>query len=210
MVISYEEALKAQRTIEDKLLEDPNIVSIGVVEETDNFGKKTGDYAIEVGITSAEIYQNALNHRHSIIPQEYPLNSENGSLEIKNVHIKVVKTGPIKALSESRIIQKYDLPSARADIPAATLPMFSINRYPSGRTHTFSKDIPLKIIRRTYASTPQVFFTQNHNGTKTSLRLTLLSKIGIILGNVGIYAANKMSLSSSFQSHIPAHRRKFK
>ena len=31
MGISYEDAVKAQRAIEEKLIEDPNVVSIGVV-----------------------------------------------------------------------------------------------------------------------------------------------------------------------------------
>lgn len=121
MAISYEEALKAQRAIEDQLLEDPNVVSVGVVEETDNFGRKTGNYAIKVGVISAEIYQNALNHGESIIPQEYILRSKEGTHEIKHVHIQVVKTGQIEALFISNGTDFKDLPSAMDEIPAAPL-----------------------------------------------------------------------------------------
>jgi len=124
MGISYDEALMAQRAIEDKLLDDPNVVSIGVVEEKDAFGQKTGDYAIRVGVISAEVYQQALNHGQSIIPSEYRLSSEAGANKTKNVHIQVVKTGRIDALSVSDAIGSKNLPSAIDVISPTTLQSF--------------------------------------------------------------------------------------
>ena len=50
MTISYEEAVKAQAQIEDKLLADPNVVSIGVIEATDSLGRQTGNHLIQVGV----------------------------------------------------------------------------------------------------------------------------------------------------------------
>jgi hypothetical protein len=117
MGISFEDALKAQKAIEDKLLKDPNVVSIGVFEETNHLGQKSGNYSIKVGVISAELYQNTLEHGESIIPREYTFHSENGSREVKHVKINVVKTGQINALLASR----NDFPSALDDIPAASL-----------------------------------------------------------------------------------------
>jgi hypothetical protein len=133
MGISYDEAVRAQKAIEDNLLKDPNIVSIGVVEEIDEFGRKTGDYAIKVGVISAEVYQNALRHGESIIPGAYKLESKDATHTIKHVHITVVKTGQIKALSVSHPSESKDLPSAVDNIPATpqTLDDHTSRRRPS-------------------------------------------------------------------------------
>jgi hypothetical protein len=179
MSISHEEALDAQRSLEDKLLQDSNIVSIGVVKETDHFGQKTGDYIIKVGIISAEIYQNALKHNQSIIPREFRLCSKDDSHEVKNVRIKVEITGQIKALSASNREEGNKLPSTRDNTSAAILqklddhpskqwPRFSglsigysnvtagtlfthyMNKHPSGNKHNFSNNYPFRIFKRAY------------------------------------------------------------
>ena len=113
MGISYEDAVKAQRAIEEKLMEDPNVVSIGVVEETDELGQKTGDFSIEVGIKSLEVYQNSLKQGKSLIPPEYTIHPDDDSRRDKHVHICVFKAGKIAALSNT------DIPSAVDDIPKA-------------------------------------------------------------------------------------------
>jgi hypothetical protein len=119
MTISFEEALKAQKDIEDTLLKDPNVVSVGVVEELNRLGQKTGNFAIKVGVISAEVYQNALDHGESIIPSEYKIYSSNGSHRIKHVKINVIKTGEINALYS--FAKRYDLPDALDNIPPASM-----------------------------------------------------------------------------------------
>lgn len=110
MGISYEDALRAQAEIEDKLLEDPNVVSVDVVEETDDLGRSTGNYVVQVGIISTESYRNALKHNQSLIPAEHILYSKDGTKE-KHIRIDVVKEGRIQALSKRDLSDEKDLPS---------------------------------------------------------------------------------------------------
>lgn len=98
MGISYEEAVKAQIEIEDQLLEDPNVVSIGVAEEMNDLGQRTGNYLIQVGVISVENYTNALKHGKSVIPTEYILPSHDKEKE-KHIRVRVIKEGQIQALS---------------------------------------------------------------------------------------------------------------
>jgi len=110
MIVTYEEATRAQKEIEDGLLEDPNIVSVGVVEEIDKLGKKTGNYVIQVGIVSSEIYQHSLNKIEKSIPEEYELLPKIKGQEKKHIRINVVEEGQIQALNSN--IEKTDFPSA--------------------------------------------------------------------------------------------------
>ncbi len=73
MGVSFDEAATAQAAIEDNLLKDPNIISIGVVEEVVDTGEKTGNYVVQVGIVSSEVYQSALENGAQPIPDEYVL-----------------------------------------------------------------------------------------------------------------------------------------
>ena len=117
MTITYDDAVKAQSKIEDKLLEDPNIVSVGVIAEKNELGESTDSYIIKVGVISSEEYQNSICHGESLIPTEYILNDANKK---KSVQIKVVQTGQIKALSALSplsIFEKKDLPKAVDNIP---------------------------------------------------------------------------------------------
>lgn len=120
-MITYDEAVKAQALIEDKLLLDPNVVSIGVVEETDNLGQKTGNYVVQVGVTSTEIYTSNLHHGQSVIPEECVIYSDDNSSIEQHVRIHVVKEGKIEALAEpSPDTKKNDLPSAIDDISGSS------------------------------------------------------------------------------------------
>jgi hypothetical protein len=87
MGITYEEALQAQAELEDELLEDPNIVSIGVVAETDSLGLNTGNYLLQVGVISMD--------GQSLIPLEHILSSGRDAEE-KHVPIKVINEGKIE------------------------------------------------------------------------------------------------------------------
>ena len=96
---------------------DPNVVSIGVVEETSNLGKKTGNYIIQVGVTSTEVYISNLQHDQSIIPKEYIIHPDDNSSIEQHVRIHVVKEGKIEALVKSNFdTKKNDLPSAIDDL----------------------------------------------------------------------------------------------
>lgn len=118
-MITYDEAVKAQSELEDKLLEDPNVVSVGVVAETNELAEKTGSYIIKVGVISSEEYQNSVIHGESLIPMEYELEGDDKTR--KFVHIKVVRTGQINALSSDLdTLSKRDFPSAVDDIPSAS------------------------------------------------------------------------------------------
>lgn len=97
MGISYEEAIKAQEGLEEKILIDPNVVSIGVVEERDHHGQSTGDFTVQVGVISLEVYKQSIKHGDSIIPHEYLIQSEDGTQTEKHVHVTVIKEGKIKA-----------------------------------------------------------------------------------------------------------------
>lgn len=57
MGISYKDALAAQEEYEDQLLEDPNVISVSVVAETNELGEATGDFILQVGVISFEEYQ---------------------------------------------------------------------------------------------------------------------------------------------------------
>lgn len=106
MTISYKEAIKAKDGLEEKILDDPNVVSIGVVEERDNLGQSTGDFAVQVGVNSLDVYKQSLTRGDSIIPHEYLLKSDDGTQTEKHVHVTVIKQGKIEALLSN------DIPSA--------------------------------------------------------------------------------------------------
>jgi hypothetical protein len=269
MGISFEDALKAQKAIEDKLLKDPNVVSIGVFEETNHLGQKSGNYSIKVGVISAELYQNTLEHGESIIPREYTFHSENGSREVKHVKINVVKTGQINALLASR----NDFPSALDDIPAASLqtsddhtsrerpslcgqsighmskggdsgsclfergtqrpvgllfaghesetfhnPIKSVlsslsspwvNKYPSGKTHTFAKDHSLSIIRRNFSTGYLNSFYPSTRLTMTkSIKTHLpLVKRGMLFTSIGLFAINRTCKTLQSQIVVSSYNR---
>ncbi len=116
MGISYDEAVAAQARIEDELLKDPNVASVGVVEEVNDLGQKTGNYIIQVGVISVEAYRSTLKHGQSIIPQEYVLQPSSKMKEEKHIRINVVKEGKIEALS----MKEEDLPSAMDEIQDAS------------------------------------------------------------------------------------------
>lgn len=120
MGVSYEDAIKAQTELEDKMFSDPNVVSVGVVAETNEFGEKTGDYAVQVGVISVDVYARAKKHGQSAIPAEFLLRAENGSREEKHIHVHVVREGKIEALTSSSIIEKDDTPSAIDELPEST------------------------------------------------------------------------------------------
>lgn len=114
-IISYEDAVQAQKEIEDSLLKDPNVVSIGVIKETAACGKKTGNYVIEVGVMSLpgeKVYSTFAEHGRSTIPDEYVLPATNQSKEKKHVRILVVEEGQVCALN-----LKDRLPSAIDNLP---------------------------------------------------------------------------------------------
>lgn len=94
--ITYKEAATAQKEFEDLLLQDPNIVSIGVIAEKDDLGKPTGNYVVEVGVISLQVHERSLQLRKSVIPTQYRIQSSN-SKQTKYVNIIVVETGPIVA-----------------------------------------------------------------------------------------------------------------
>jgi hypothetical protein len=50
MRTTYEEGIQAQEELENKLREDPNIVSVGVVAETDTDGSHAGYFLLQVGV----------------------------------------------------------------------------------------------------------------------------------------------------------------
>ena len=178
MGISYDEAVKAQAEIEDILMEDPNIVSVGVIADTDGFGRHTGNYAIKVGVISIEAYQNALKNGRSTIPSEHILRLDNGGEE-KHVRINVVKTGQIAALTQ-------DTNSKNKKMPSAT-----VNKYPSGNMHTFNADYSFRILKRHFYTKAVAFPKPTPCSARICLRALPSSrvKLGIFLTSFGIYAA---------------------
>jgi hypothetical protein len=196
MGITYEEALKAQKAIEDKLLLDSNIVSIGVVEELNWQGEKSGNFIIKVGVISFETYQHALAHGESSIPNEITFKSDNGNQEIKQVQIKVVKTGQIKTLHSSN----EHKPSA-------------IDRHPSANSHIFAKDNSLKIARRHYSSLPATSYYQLRKSTPIIHKMfpNLLLRRRSIFLTFGIFSLKSIidfTKSKTLQSDIPAINKK--
>lgn len=119
-ITTYEDAVKAQAELEDQILADPNVVSVGVIAETNEQGEKTGSYIIKVGVISQEDYQNSLAHGESLIPREYKLHQGKDSQQSKSVRVQVVKTGEIKALSTTTDSKKKDFPSAIDDLPTTS------------------------------------------------------------------------------------------
>jgi hypothetical protein len=117
MGITYEDAIKAKKEIRAKLLADPNIVSVGVIAETDEMGKPTGDYSIQVGVVSLEIYSRAQRHGQSVIPEEFILPPDDQSSIKRHVHIHVIKEGKIEALTHFCESKENDLPDATDDFP---------------------------------------------------------------------------------------------
>lgn len=100
-LITYEIAKKAKESCKRLLIEDPNIQSVGVVAVTDDSGKLTGEYAVEVGVASLDIYTTQLRHGESRIPAEIVLKvrdeiADDSSEE--HVRINIVQTGEIKTL----------------------------------------------------------------------------------------------------------------
>ncbi|MDO8954986.1 MAG: hypothetical protein Q7V63_09075 [Gammaproteobacteria bacterium] len=158
MGVSFEDALTAQAKIEDKLMCDPNVVSIGVIAETNELGEKTGDYAIQVGVISSEIYASSVRHGGSVIPDKYVIKPENGGEE-KHIHICIVKTGEIKA--QTLQCKKGDSTSLYNPIKAAlsSLSPLAINKYPDRRSHRYDLAPPLSSIKnvRNYSTIPVKF-----------------------------------------------------
>lgn len=115
MGITYEDAIKAQMELEERILADPNVVSVGIIAETNELGEPTGDYAIQVGVISIDVYSRAQKKGQSSIPTEFLLCSKDGSMEKKHIHVHVVKEGKIEALSDFPRIAKDDIPSAIDD-----------------------------------------------------------------------------------------------
>lgn len=100
-LITYEIAKKAKESCKHLLIKDPNIQSIGVVAITDESGMPTGEYAVEVGVESLEIYSAQLSHGDLHIPQEIVLKiKDEVANDISEQHVKlnVVQTGQIKTL----------------------------------------------------------------------------------------------------------------
>lgn len=129
MGITYEEAVKAQAQIEETLLEDPNVVSIGVTAETDDLGQATGNYIIQVGVISLETYLNSRKRGQSTIPEECIYKAEQE--EEKHIRVSVVKEGQIVALTHSNYNEKKDIPSAIDEIPEQTETVNALRRRPS-------------------------------------------------------------------------------
>lgn len=118
MGITYEDAVLAQEELEAKILADPNVVSIGVVAETNDIGEPTGDYAVQVGVLSIDAYLRAQQQGQSAIPTEFLLrHKKKPSIEEKHVHINVVREGKIEALAETSGNKGNDMPSAKDDLP---------------------------------------------------------------------------------------------
>lgn len=118
MGISYEDAVLAQEELEVKILADPNVVSIGVIAETNELGEPTGDYAVQVGVISIETYVRAQKCGQSSIPTEFLLRSEGDSTEEKHIHINIIREGKIEALMMTSESAKDDIPSAKDDLLA--------------------------------------------------------------------------------------------
>lgn len=134
MGITYKDAVRAQEEIEDTILADPNVVSVGVVAETDEYGKATGDYAVQVGVLSIDAYLRAEKQGHTGIPSEYLLQAENEFPKEKHVHVNVVKEGKIEALSPYSEPGSIDPPTAiDDDLPASAKATvnYTLRRRPS-------------------------------------------------------------------------------
>ncbi len=112
MGVTYEDAVKAQIELEDAVLADPNVVSVGVIAETNSYGEMTGDYAVQVGVVSIDAYLSAKKYGHSSIPSEFLLHSKSNVESDKHIHIHVVREGNIEALSKASEIEESDIPSA--------------------------------------------------------------------------------------------------
>ncbi len=149
MKTTYKDALKAQKLIEDKLLQNPNISSVGIAEETDLLGKKTGNYALKVGIVSLESYQNTIDH-YLQIPREHVIKTKEGT---KNIRIQLERTGLItSSLSEKNnkflIKQSSDHHSIKTPSP--------IN-FNQSIQHFFNKQIPAPRRPHTNNTRPNFF-----------------------------------------------------
>jgi len=119
-VISFEEAKIAKIKLKEEIFGDSNVVSMGIIEDVNNLGEKTGGYAIKIGIISAEVYRSSLNYGEKSIPREYAFCHEASNKNMKYVRIKLVETGLVKALSVFNPPQSKDFPSAIDNIPFAT------------------------------------------------------------------------------------------
>tara|TARA_B100000508_G_C11462680_1_gene279996 strand:- start:329 stop:1684 length:1356 start_codon:yes stop_codon:yes gene_type:complete len=130
MGVSYEDAVSAQEELEAKVFADPNVVSIGVVAEVNELGEQTGNYAVQIGVVSIDIYARAQKCGQSSIPTEFLLRSNDGSTEEKHIHINVVREGKIEALTK---VSNGDIPSAKDDLPPhiQTGASYTLRRRPS-------------------------------------------------------------------------------
>jgi len=117
MGITYNDAIKAQEELEEKILDDPNVVSIGVVAETNDLGEPTGDYAIQVGVISIDTCLRAQERGQSAIPKEVLYRSQNALEEDKHIHVNLVREGKIEALASLPKTEKDYIPSAIDDLP---------------------------------------------------------------------------------------------
>lgn len=139
MGITYEDAVKAQTQIEDKILADPNVVSVGIIAETDEFGKSTGNYAVQVGVISIDSYLRAKKQGQSAIPTEFLLPSKDEAGQEKHIHIHVVREGKIEALTNFPKNSANDIPSAiDDDLPesAKSTVSYTLKRRPSPCGHS--------------------------------------------------------------------------
>ncbi len=109
MSVTYEEAEQAQKAYEDVLLLDPNVLSIGVVAESDGFGNKTGDFIVQIGVASIDAYNQSLKHGTSVIPKELLITSRTQGAS-KHIRINVIKQDKIEILSKT--VKSHDMPEA--------------------------------------------------------------------------------------------------
>ncbi len=122
MKIEYEDAVKVQRQIEDVLLKNPNVVSIGVRAEIDNFGQKTRNYVIQVGVESSKAYWSDQKSGRFVIPEKYRLHTNDGLKEIK---IQIKREGKIYPHANISKLFKRDFSTS------VRKPLFALTKYQS-------------------------------------------------------------------------------
>jgi hypothetical protein len=208
MRISYEEAVLAHKELEIKILADPNVVSIGVVAETNELGEQTGDYAVQVGVISIEAYARAQKCGQSSIPTEFLLHSKGSPTEEKHIHINVVREGEIEALTEDSENDKTDIPSAKDNIPVNSMSAvsYTLRRRlcpTSGATCRFGTDHASRILqKKSFSTAPapvstwkRITFAQNIRTPPAKYRMALIA------AGVGCYAvARKLTKPSQSSS----------
>lgn len=192
MCASYNEAVKAQKEIEDKLLKDPNVVSVGVVAEVNSSDKPTGSYVVQVGVISINIYQNAQKLLQSVIPLKHPIHN---STQERYVRIDVIQRGVIERLSKRDgffpVNKQQKKPVVLSLLPNG-----------SAKFHNSFDIKPLSNIgtvqsSRPFASSPRRYSTFSAFASSSSFRSSRINfkipssmpiKGGILLVSVGIYA----------------------